>query len=250
MSHLSPETIARLKHYVYILTDPLDRDKPFYVGKGKGDRVNNHEEWALKNETNQSGKVQKILEIKQAGLEVGLTIVRHGLETDHDAFIIECALIDFIGIKNLTNKVEGHGSDEFGIAKLKDLELKYQAEDVDEITEPVILIKINKLFTSENGMSNEQVLEITRKFWRIDIERAKNVRVVCAVHLGVVRGVFIAEEWHQGSKYPGKLEDKNDEDRVYFDGKIAPKDIQDRYYEKSVRRYVKSTQNPIRYINA
>lgn len=38
---LPPEVHKRLKHYVYVYSDP-DSGVPFYVGKGKGDRVLQH----------------------------------------------------------------------------------------------------------------------------------------------------------------------------------------------------------------
>lgn len=39
--HFSKETINALKYYVYVYSDP-DTNKPFYVGKGKENRVFNH----------------------------------------------------------------------------------------------------------------------------------------------------------------------------------------------------------------
>ena len=40
-------TIERLKYYVYALIDPRG-NKPFYIGKGKGSRIYNHVNNAIK----------------------------------------------------------------------------------------------------------------------------------------------------------------------------------------------------------
>jgi hypothetical protein len=39
--NLTQSTIEKLGYYVYLLIDPRN-DKVFYVGKGKGNRVNQH----------------------------------------------------------------------------------------------------------------------------------------------------------------------------------------------------------------
>ena len=41
IKNFSPNTINSLEHYVYVYSDP-DTKEPFYVGKGKGNRVFTH----------------------------------------------------------------------------------------------------------------------------------------------------------------------------------------------------------------
>jgi hypothetical protein len=64
--------------YVYALVDPRD-GRPFYVGKGRGDRAWQHARSShLKKEVN-SEKARRIAEIKAAGLSVGVTILAEGV---------------------------------------------------------------------------------------------------------------------------------------------------------------------------
>ena len=81
----------RLKYYVYALIDPRDGN-PFYIGKGKGNRLYNHVNDAVK--TSQiTDKLDVIREIRSSGNHVRHVIIRHGLDED-DAFKIESSLID------------------------------------------------------------------------------------------------------------------------------------------------------------
>ena len=88
-------TIEKLDFYVYALINPND-NKPFYIGKGIGNRVFNHQNCAIKDE-HSNLKLDTIREIISSGLEVEHIIIRHGLN-EKEAFEIEASIIDF-GIK-------------------------------------------------------------------------------------------------------------------------------------------------------
>lgn len=231
---LSQTTIEKLEYYVYLLIDPRN-DKVFYVGKGCGERINHHLLGALEEKTKETEKIKTIRAIQKAKKEVGLTILRHGL-TEKEAFEIECAMIDFLGIENLTNLVNGHYSADRGIMSLQDLQIEYQAEEA-AFDEPVLLIRINRLF--RHNMSTEEIYEATRKHWVIG-ERGREVKIVCSVYRGIIREVFIAERWRKSSALKG---------RSMFTGKVALKNIRDKYLHKSVASYLsRGSQNPIKYV--
>jgi hypothetical protein len=234
MQKLSQSTIEKLEYYVYLLKDPRN-NKVFYVGKGCGQRINHHLLGALEENTIETEKIKTIRSIQKSGEEVGLTILRHGL-TEKEAFEIECAVIDYLGIENLTNLVSGHYSAERGIMSLEDIQIEYQAEEAT-FEEPVLLIRINRLYRPH--MSSDEIYEVTRKHWNIG-ERGRSVKIVCAVYRGIIREVFIAKSWRKSSALKG---------RSYFSGSVAHAEVRDKYIHKSVTSYLsKGSQNPIKYV--
>lgn len=60
---LTDEVTEILKSYVYVYVDPRNED-PFYIGKGKGDRLFSHLDDQSDNE-----KVARIAEIQRSGKE-------------------------------------------------------------------------------------------------------------------------------------------------------------------------------------
>lgn len=116
------------RFYVYALCD--ENHKPFYIGKGQGGRVWEHEkgeekerEAIEKNEklsldekkillNDLSEKHKKINEIKKRGFEVEKVIIKWGL-TENEAFMAESALINFYNYPEVTlaNIANGHASE-------------------------------------------------------------------------------------------------------------------------------------------
>src|SRR3989338_11289937 len=125
MTTLSQSTIEKLGYYVYLLIDPRT-NKVFYVGKGCGNRINHHLLGALEENVKETEKIKTIREIQKAELEVGHTILRHGL-TEKEAFEVESAVIDLLGLENLTNLMHGHHTTDRGLMKLEDIKIKYEA---------------------------------------------------------------------------------------------------------------------------
>ena len=60
-------TIEKLDYYVYALINPTD-NRPFYIGKGIGNRVFNHQNCAIKDK-NSNLKLDTIREIISSGLK-------------------------------------------------------------------------------------------------------------------------------------------------------------------------------------
>lgn len=245
ITSFSKKTIEELGYYVYVYSDP-DTHKPFYVGKGKGNRVFDH--LFLEDE---SKKVAYIKSLILNGKEPIIEILVHGVD-EETAFKVEAAAIDLIGIENLTNQQRGHHSSVYGKIEVSLLESRYNCEELDikDFQESVMLIRINKLY--HNEMTPYELYEITRAYWRVNLEQAKKVRYALAVYYGMVLEVYEIAEWLPAfSTMMNHRVDNSEElkNRYEFVGRISSDDIRNKYKDKSVANiFSKGEQNPIRYI--
>lgn len=108
----------------------------------------------------------------------------------------------------------------------------------------MICININKPYNRPNTDyygKRDNIYEATRKYWRLNGNRAKTADYVLAVYQGIVRAVFKPLEWHISDV---KFETG---DRWEFTGT----EIEDSsYLNVSVKEHIKhGNQNPIFYIN-
>lgn len=242
MKKIPKEIQELLGHYVYLYIDP-QTDEIFYVGMGEGDRAFTH----LKDKA-ESKKTERIRQIRAAGTQPRIELLRHGL-TKQQAALIESATIDAFGLSNLTNAIRGQHSRSFGRVSVKDLLLRKSARPA-KITEPSVLITINRLFRSD--LTDEELYEATRGIWKMSDKRANKARYAMAVYQGIVRQVYEIERWLPA----GTLEYKTRElrpgtlqGRLEFDGVIS-KELGDKLRETSVRGLLgERNQNPIRYVN-
>ena len=97
-------TTKHLGYYVYALVDPRD-ESIFYVGKASS----NNRAFDHLRAKGEEEKHQRIQGIRDAKLEPTVEVLRYGLDSVQASFEGEAAVIDALGLENLTNKVLGHG---------------------------------------------------------------------------------------------------------------------------------------------
>jgi len=223
-----PQAVCeKIGGYVYVLKDP-STDKIFYIGKGKGNRVFQHILGAITS-TSQSDKLDLIRKI--GADKVQHYILRHGL-TEEQSLEIESACIDILGLDNLTNTVKGHGTWERGLKTVDEVVQHYDAK-VIAITEPTVIININRLY--KRFMTPQQLYDATRSKWKMGVKR-NQAKYAVASYRGLVREVYRVDSWSAV------------ENRWEFTGQVAEPAVRDKYINQSLDNYVKrGSQNPIKY---
>ena len=176
---MTPEVAAGLKSYVYIYSDP-DDGRPFYIGKGVGNRL-----FAHLDDTSETEKTATIAAIRNSGRQPQIDILRYGL-TDAEASLVEAAAIDLIGLSKLTNRVAGHHVRSFARIASQEVIAMLSAKPV-QVRHKAILITINKLYRS--NMTIEELYEATRGIWKVG-ERREQAEFAMAVYQGIVREVY------------------------------------------------------------
>lgn len=107
---------------------------------------------------------------------------------------------------------------------------------IDELkprsTDRIICVKVGSIL-------RENLYEMSRKYWKINLDRASKATHVLAIVDGVVKAVYVPEKWTytKEPKYIGRVE---------FAG---IEDIRNDYIGKSVRGFYGHSANPVKYIN-
>lgn len=107
----------------------------------------------------------------------------------------------------------------------------------------LLIVKLNKTYTgspTERIYQHENLYEKTRKYWKLNPEKAQQADFVFAVFKKVVRAVYKPERW-----FPVQNEEIFSGIRYAFDG-VAIENSP--YLNKDVSKYIRG-MNPIQYIN-
>lgn len=260
MNKFSEKSILSLgAYYVYGLMDPRNR-RIFYIGKGTGNRVFEHEKECLDDMNSEKLKLKTIAEIKAKGLEVIKIIINSNL-TENEAFSAEASLINmlnYIDDVGLTNIVSGHHSTE--ALSVEDFEKIYGAEvlKMDDIKHKVMIIKINKLY--RRNMDKKTLYNSIRGVWRASINRVQTVEYVFGVYNSLIVAVYKPTHWYVCKDAKDKLPRQDIkltpqiENRVFFvDENFEKEKVMDEaqqfYLHKSIAnlKLNQSAQNPITY---
>jgi len=236
---ISRHMASQLGYYVYLYLDPVT-NLPLYVGKGRGTRILSH----LRADGD-CDKGMAMCRLRESGQQPVLKFIRYGL-TDTEALLVESAVIDIIGLDQLTNKISGHNSIGSGLMTFEQLQSRFATEEV-VVAHSVLMIRLPRAFRYD--MTPVALFEATCGTWKIG-ERRNGVQYVLAVHDNVIQEVYEVTGWQEGGtmdystremgRVPGRWE---------FTGHVVSEDsVRDRYLRKSVKHlFTRGSQNPIRY---
>lgn len=240
-TNITSDIANALGYYVYAYVDPRD-DSVFYIGKGVGSRATDH-----LFDNAESAKVARINSIIAAGFKPRIDIVAHQLRDDLESSRVEAALIELIGLNNLTNIVRGRFSTDFPRRTLTDFIMEFSPKTID-VTDPALLIRINRQF--KYGMSPEALYESTRGIWVIG-ERRNRAKYAMAVYAGIIREVYEIKSWHRAGTTRYLTRDqselaKQENKRWEFIGHVASETERSRYVGGSVAHlFLAGQQSPI-----
>lgn len=207
-----------LKYYVYALIDPNGSDI-FYVGKASAnDRAFDH----LKESPNESRKNKRIDEIRVTGKEPRVEVLRYGLETEAIALEVEAAIIDAIGLENLTNEIRGHGIVR-GRNSVEEIERLHGSAPIkiSEISEPSMLFYINGTYSAT--LSEQELYDSTRQFWQGVSKNNRenlNTKIALAIVDGVVVRVYSIAAWFAAGTTMSTRTFKGKPDKWEFVGQL------------------------------
>ncbi len=235
-AEFTQSVVEQIEHYVYYLKDPRD-DEIFYIGKGRGNRVFQHVQCSLDSPA-ENEKLDRIREISKSGNRVQHFILRHGLQ-ESVALEVEAAVIDILGLTNLSNLQAGHKSGDFGLQTTEQISSMYESKPFEPDGTPLLLININRLYY--RTMSEEDLYQATRKSWVVGERREKAVYAIPTFR-GLTREVYKINRW-----LPSPTDGPR---RWMFEGKIAQPEIRKKFRYKSIEAYFKKgAANPIRFID-
>lgn len=248
----SSQTTKHLGHYVYALVDPRDKNI-FYVGKASG---NNRAYDHLNSDFDETSKHRRIKEIRLAKMEPVVEILRYGLESQEACFEVEAAIIDTLGLENLTNQVRGHGVNR-GRQTAAEVERLHGSKPVDVATikDKLMLFFINQTYSPT--MSEMEIYDCVRQFWsgvsvsRRTRDESGNLPYATALGIAdsvIVRAYSIAEWFPAGTTLSTRGYSRG-EGRWEFVGQLQPDHplVGLRLVDGS--SVVMATQQGYRYIN-
>ena len=235
------KTVQKLGFYVYLLKDPLDKS-PFYVGKGQKNRIFDHINCVIENET-KSDKIEKIRRItgRKKNNKVEFLIIRHGL-TEKESYLIEASIIDFLEYYDhgLTNIQGGHNSIEKGLMIMDEIIRYYNAQPLKSMKNDCIIININKNY--KRGIDPLGIYNATRACWSIIKNRLINkngdllIKYVLSEYNSLIVEVFEVKKWYEKERGFGKNAKNYGKRKIgmCFEGKVAPEYIRKLYINKSI----------------
>ena len=252
MNNFSRKASAKLESYVYALVDP-HTEEIFYVGKGStpGRPFSHLRKKGVKDDKNLQNRISSV---RSQGLEPIVEIIRYGLNKNV-AHEVESAVIDTIGLKNLTNSIRGHQVERGRVrADTLDQQLSGKPLHIEDINISAIL------FYCHQAQQKYALYDATRQFWNLNKNRIKRkddgelrYQYAFAMKGSVVLNVYKILEWYPAGATVSSREFADDgKERWEFIGAPAEESLLKAYKNKVLHRggsILHAPQGGIRYLN-
>lgn len=173
-------------YYVYVYSDP-DTRQPFYVGKGRGNRVQAHMDFDVPEREKQA----KIDRLRRQGRDPIIEIMQWGL-SEKAAFAAEAALIQLIGLDQLSNMQSGRGTVKLHADFIEFIRDKKPLVISPRKGEEMLIISANGFYRS--GMSRFELYDAVRGNLPVSKDRVESCRRVLVVWRGYVIDVYTDPE--------------------------------------------------------
>ena len=231
-----PGVGAKLGSYVYLLVDPRS-GRPFFVGRGRGDRCHRHVEAARATPPSDETATRypvldRIREAEAGGRPVRVEILRHGL-TPAEAELVEVSVADALGLGHETRLGGQRGpAVEIGAALAKRAKIKRSHQ--------VVLLRVGP-----HGAPADY--DTARHGWRIgrrwvDTGSTRSPRWALLVAGDLVTAVYRIDGWDPTTAASGGVE------RFSFRGTPDP-ELDARYAGRSVAGYLGTgTPSAVTYV--
>ena len=169
-------------YYVYVYSHP-DTRQPFYVGKGRGGRVRAH----LDFEVPEREKQEIIDRLHKQGREPIVEIMQWGL-SEEAAFAAEAALIQLIGLDQLTNEQSGRGTYKLHADFIEYIRDKKPLRISPRKGEEMLILSANGYY--RDGMSRFELYDAVRGDIHVAKDRVENCRRILVLLNGYVIDVY------------------------------------------------------------
>jgi hypothetical protein len=241
-----PGVAAKLRSYVYLLVDPRS-GRPFYAGRGRGDRCFDHVRAARRGAAgDRAGSkrfpmLERIREIESGGRPVRIDLLRYGLDPEQ-ARLVEGAAHDLLGLAGEPKAgSQRRPAGQVGTRLAKRAKFKRPHQ--------VVLLRVD-------AAAADPGYESTRHGWRVgrrwtDPEAPRSPRWAATVIGEMVVAVYRIERWEPagtaavpgvgggGARVP---------ERYSFVGRPDP-ELERRYVGRSVAAYVgPGSTGPVTYV--
>ena len=140
-------------------------------------------------------------------------------------------------------------ADEDYEAETDDYSSDIASHDSVEITEPAMVIRISQTYRED--MTPQELYDITRSAWKVNLDRANTIDYAFAVYKGEIKEIYKVAGWHEaGTTFVPKRDDIIGSGRFEFVGTVAEDAIRDKYLNKSVKHiFKKGAVIPTMYVN-